>query len=233
MANPEDDERKESRPGSALKTLTPGELRKGLYCPSCGTLHYLDNAKDFLRGRCTECGSPFDLRVKFHRGARREVAYPVLAALISAFIWILFLPGGSNIQPERSLKSALPARQKTAPVATPHASTAVKVEKLPPPPASSAPPKSLAPADKAPVELTPSSVPNQQPPEAPAVGPPAPAAPAQKEEQGPKNVPDRSQPRSNYNDRAPGMGAPGGRSTAPREKKDDLMDIPLPGSGGQ
>jgi hypothetical protein len=122
----------ENFPGSEFtrKPLIPHDPRFPIYCPACGKLNYLNARKDFYRGRCAQCGSFFDIsRGEFSPLARREVAYPIFLALLTALLWFLFfsqtpkgkapksshpLPGSQNLVAPMAKKFPIPPKPQAA-----------------------------------------------------------------------------------------------------------------------
>lgn len=235
MAKPEDPAREKNGPGgeSDARIVTPRDLRFEIYCPSCGALNYVDGRKDFYRGSCAECGSSFRFPAKLSRAPRREVAYAVFAAVLTAFIWILFFSGragddraghGENFPP--------PAQSHLQKMELPPPPAAKTVKKFPLPPAPVPSKESAAPAPPQAAPSSPPGVPGSQAPASPPAVPGAPpadkAAPAEK----PPDVPKAplGQSRSEFNETTvkPAQRVSSHKYRIAPGKTGNILEIPLP-----
>ena len=178
MAKPEDPAREKNGPGgeSGARIVTSRDLRFEIYCPSCGALNYVDGRKDFYRGSCAECGSSFRFPAKLSRAPRREVAYAVFAAVLTAFIWILFFSGRAGDDRAGPAKSFPRLPKAIFKKWNFPASGRQNGKEIPPAPRAGSSQESAAPASPAPPQAAtpgPPSVPGSQ---APASAPAAPGA---------------------------------------------------------
>ncbi len=190
MAAPEDSLREKNRP-----------LPHAIYCPSCGALNHLDSWKDYSRGSCAECGSPFRLPVRINPISRRAVAYLVFAAVLTACIGMLFFSGGKNFRAQHSQTFPVPA-----------GGPADKVKKFPLPPALIPLPKSALPAAR----VFPKAAPSQS--EAAAGG----------REEGEKIGAKQAGAKFNQSYDKLIERLLREKSTSPKGRTGDLLDIPLP-----
>jgi hypothetical protein len=235
MAKPEDPAREKNGPGveSGARVVTPRDLRFEIYCPSCGALNYVDGRKDFYRGSCAECGSPFRFPATLSRAPRREVAYPVLAAVLTAFIWILFFSGrAGDDRAGHGEKVPPPAQSHLQKMELPPPPAATTVKKFPLPPAPVPPKESAAPAPPQAAPSSPPTVPGSQAPASPPAVPGSPpadkAAPAEK----PPDVPKAplGQSRSEFDETTviPAQRVSSHKHRIAPGKTNNILEIPLP-----
>ena len=197
--------------GIRQEALSPHELRYSIYCASCGALNYLNSRKDYHGANCAECGSSFRIPAKPHSKTGRKIARGVSAAVfavvvVAACVWTLFFRGGgSNFQAPDSRRFPVPQVESS------RAPAAGEVRKFPVPPAASlTPQKSALPA--------PDVIPGVAPPKA-----------AKAEKIAPNET------RTNFNERYDKLIERVLREKSPshREKTDDLLEIPFPGSADE
>ena len=218
------------------KPSRPRGLRYAIYCPACGTLNYLDSRIDYYRGCCAECGSPFRLAEEKNPTVFRKVAYPVFAAVLSACICMLFFSGGGNFRAHHGLTFPVPAGGHVVQaVENPAAWAAGKVKEFPLPMAPVPPEKSSLPAAPVFPKASPSSAVHVLKVEAAAGGPAvsrggtAAKAFAKKPVEAEKSGP-QARAKSGENHDKLIERVLREKSTGPREKVGNLLEIPFPDS---
>jgi hypothetical protein len=83
------------------KPSASGELGYAIYCPSCGARNYLKAKKDYNRGICVQCGSPFRASLKSNPATSRTMAYLVLLAVLTACVWFFFFSSEDGNSPPK------------------------------------------------------------------------------------------------------------------------------------
>jgi cytoskeletal protein RodZ len=208
--------------------LTPRQPGYPIHCPTCGKLNYLNARKDFKRGRCTLCGSFFDLSREANPLARREIAYPVFIALLTAVFWFLFISQTSEIKVPKSLPPLPGAQNHVAPLSN----------KFPIPPEPQAAKKFPLPRQTNPAAQSPQSS-SPGVPQAEASPSATGSQPQPKQLTGnlnrpasPNVLPHHSHVKAKWENRNPYRRTWRERSLSHQKENENIYEIPLPDSTG-
>lgn len=220
--------------GSSAKLSSPRGLHYAIYCPACGTLNYLDNRKDYYKGCCAECGSPFRLPEKLNPAMWRKVGYALFAVVLSACIWMLFFPGGGIFRAQHGQSFPVPAGRHVRAVENQPEPAAGKVKKFPLPVAAVPPQKPSSPA----APVLPKAAPVLQPEAAPGLPAASSAGAAVKAfpkrpGEAEKIAPNQTGAKSEERYDKPMERVFKERSKGPRAGTGNLLEIPLSGSADE